>query len=255
MVDTIVVDKINSVIESYFTTNPTLNIVPVKDLMPAFISVGIFKKDFRKGLPIRKILNELDKSDKLNLIPFIYAERNEQNTYWYFKPINAPVPTTPYKQEESSEKTKRSSDPRFKNDQDYVVDLCDIVLEKKAYRQKKFDFLLGDLHKNGKTQTELPIDAYYVELQLAVEFERLFLSESASSSKRNEKETVSGVLRSEQRKRYSLRKAKVLSEQEISLVVILSTDFACDDQDNIIRNEENDIKVVQKALKRYVVDY
>ncbi len=251
MVDTIVVEKINSVIEAYFAKNSSINIVPVKELMPDFINAGIFTKDHRKGLPIRKILNALDKADKLELMPFVYAERNEQNTYWYFIPLNAPKPTTPYKQEENNKESEMSSSAIHKNDQDYVIDLCDKVLGQKAKRQKKFDFLLGDVHKDGKTKTKLPVDAYYEELQLAIEFHEQKSSNPDPNIKRREKITVSGVPRSEQRLRYESRIAKTLPVNGIQLICIESSTFSCDAQNNIIRNEENDIEIVKNELKKY----
>ena len=36
------VEKINKVIEEYFKANTSLTIIPVKNLMPAFINAGIF---------------------------------------------------------------------------------------------------------------------------------------------------------------------------------------------------------------------
>ena len=250
MIDTITVEKINSVIEDYFKQNSSVTIVPAKELMPAFISAGIFAKDIRKGLPIRDVLKELDKTDQLQLIPFVYAERNQPDTYWYFMPIDAPRPTTPYKQDKpSEEKAKVGKILQAKNDEAYVIGLCDTVLELKAYRQKKFDFLLGDLHKDGKTKTELPIDAYYEEIKLAIEYYEDKGEEKDPNVKRREKETVSGMPRSEQRIRYNQRKAKTLPANGIKLIVILNTSFACDDKHKIIRNQESDLATVKKILK------
>jgi hypothetical protein len=253
MVDTTVVDKINKEIETYFSSNKDLSIVPVKALMPAFIKAGIFKKDVRKGQPIRHILRELDEKDLLQQIPFVYAERKEASTYWYFKPLNAPEPTQPYKQEEKKRETETSSSLRFKSDEAYVIDLCDKVLGKKAYRQKKFPFLMGDLHKDEKTKTKLPIDAYYEELQLAVEFYIKRGSETESASPKAGKNTISGMPRSEQRIRYEQRKAKTLPVHGITLICLSNTNFTCDDKFKIVRNEANDIKIVEKALSKHII--
>ena len=51
-----------------------------------------------------------------------------------------------------------------KRDESYVVNLCDEVLGLKALRQYRFPFLLGD---TGKA---LPVDAYYKEKNLVVEY-------------------------------------------------------------------------------------
>lgn len=78
------IPQINQVIASYFKNNPSVTEVQAKELMSHFIAAGIFNKNHRDGLPIRKILRELDESNKLHLIPYVFPERNAKNTYWYF---------------------------------------------------------------------------------------------------------------------------------------------------------------------------
>ena len=247
------VEKINTVIEEYFNTNASLTIAPVKDLMPAFIKAGIFIKDVKKGLPIRLVLRELDASNELTAIPFTHAERHGEHTYWYFVPASAIAPDAPYKQE----KKKPENDPivtRLNSDETYVITLCDKVLSLKANRQKRFPFLLGDPHKNGKTKTLLPVDAYYEELQLVVEYKEiqnyrpLTISNKDEDEEDEENKTLS---REEQRRIYDERRAKVLPENEISLVVISYSDFEYDNTNKIVRKEESDLKIVQEALKDF----
>lgn len=78
------ISQINQVIASYFKKNPSVTKVQAKELMPYFIAAGIFNKNHRDGLPIRKILRELDESSKLHLIPYVFPERKTTNTYWLF---------------------------------------------------------------------------------------------------------------------------------------------------------------------------
>jgi len=248
------IDKINKEIEEFFKANNSIKIVPVKELMPAFIKAGIFAKDIKKGLPIRLILRELDKNNDLDKIPFVHAEKNGEHTYWYFIPANTEAPETPYKQE----KKKPENDPiaiRLNSDETYVIGLCDKALGLTADRQKRFDFLVGDLHKNGKTQTLLPVDAYYEELQLVVEYKEIQNLKPIVNREKNfdedEEENTKTVSRDEQRRIYDERRAKVLPENDISLVVISYSDFDYDDKNKIIREELSDLKIVQEALKNY----
>lgn len=252
MADLTKLNTINQVIETYFEKNTSLTIVPAKKLMPDFISAGIFAKDHKNGLPIRKILRELDSTNELQLIPFVYAERNEQNTYWYFIPSNAEIPTTPYKQEEKKPGSKENLTSRLNSDETYVIDLCDEALGLVANRQKRFNFLLGDLHKDGISQTKLPVDAFYESLQLVIEYREIQNIESVEDIDNPNKETSSGVSRNEQRKIYDKRREEVLPENDISLVIISGSDFSCDTQNKIIRNKEADIKIVQNALKETI---
>lgn len=78
------VARINKVIGKYFKDNPSMNTIPAKDLMLYFIDAKIFTKDHSKGLPIRKILRELDDNNALHLIPSVRPERKKKNTYWFF---------------------------------------------------------------------------------------------------------------------------------------------------------------------------
>ncbi|MGZ2370673.1 hypothetical protein ACXR6G_12900 [Ancylomarina sp. YFZ004] len=243
------VEKINTVIEEYFNTNASLTIAPVKDLMPAFIKAGIFTKDIKRGLPIRLILRELDTNNELALIPFVHAERHGEHTYWYFVPANASTPDAPYKQE----KKNPENDPiaiRLNSDETYVIGLCDKVLSLKANRHKRFDFLMGDLHKDGKTKTMLPVDAYYEELQLVVEYKEIqnFRPVAIRDKDEEDEEDTNTVTREELRRIYDERRAKVLPKNEISLVVISYSDFVFNDKNKIIRMEENDLEIVEKAL-------
>ncbi|MPQ46975.1 hypothetical protein GCQ56_08090 [Marinifilum sp. N1E240] len=144
---------------------------------------------------------------------------------------------------------------RLNSDETYVIGLCDKALGLTADRQKRFDFLLGDLHKNGKTQTLLPVDAYYEELQLVIEYKEIQnLKPIASQEKsidEDEEESTKTVSRDEQRRIYDERRAKVLPENDISLVVISYSDFDYDDKNKIIREEKSDLKIVQEALKNF----
>ena len=79
------IEQINKVIEAYFTQNRATTHIPAKDLMPQFIEAGIFNKDHRNGLPIRKVLRDLDKKQSLHLIPCVYKDRKAVNTNWYFQ--------------------------------------------------------------------------------------------------------------------------------------------------------------------------
>lgn len=129
-------------------------------------------------------------------------------------------------------------------DEDYVIDLCDEVLGLEASRQHRFDFLTGD------TGRELPVDAYYEEKKLVVEYHEKQHTEDVPLF--NRKKTASGVPRGEQRKMYDERRQKVLPEHGISLVIISYNDFEYDKQKRIKRNRESDLKTVKEKLDRFL---
>ena len=131
---------------------------------------------------------------------------------------------------------------RSTSDESYVIDLCNEVLKQKALRQHHFDFLRGD------SGTKLPVDAYYPSLNLVVEFkERQHTEEVKFFDKR---QTVSGIGRGEQRKLYDQRRRDELPKQGIQLVELDYSDFEHTSGKKLMRNKEEDLKVLMNGLKR-----
>lgn len=136
-------------------------------------------------------------------------------------------------------------------DEHYVLDLCDKVLGIISYRQHKFDFLLGDPNKKG-VSAKLPVDSYYQDLNLVVEYRERQHTESVNFFDKPNKMTVSGVHRGEQRRIYDERRRKILPNHNIDLIEISFTDFNYDRQKRIIRNREKDIEIVKQKLQKYL---
>jgi len=81
------ISRINSVLRDYFAKHPQSGMILAKEFMPLFIENGIFNKDNREGLPIRKLLRDLDAEKSLDKIPYVYTERKLKTTNWYFRPL------------------------------------------------------------------------------------------------------------------------------------------------------------------------
>ena len=132
---------------------------------------------------------------------------------------------------------------RENSDEFYVIDLCDEVLGSKASRQHTFDFLRGD----GTPGRKLPVDAYYPELNLVVEYRERQHSESVAFF--NNKATISGVSRGEQRRIYDQRRRDVLPQHNIRLVEISYADFKHNHRKRLVRDRENDLAVIRKMFQ------
>jgi hypothetical protein len=242
-------EKINEVITNYFIARPEVDWIPAKEIMPDLIKAGIFKKDEKSGLPLRKILRSLDEKDALDEIPSVHPERIGKNTYWYL--VKEGAHYVPKEVINPISKKERTLINRKNSDEYYILDLCDELLDEKAARHHTFDFLVGDVHQDGRTRTELPLDGYYYELNLAIEY--LEKQDSEDSKVDNpDKMTISGVKRTEQRKIYNRRKREVLRKKEINFIEIKYSDFDYDDQFKLIRNKERDSKILKKILKKYL---
>lgn len=132
---------------------------------------------------------------------------------------------------------------RENSDEYYVINLCDEVLEQRASRQHRFDFLKGD----GKNPRALPVDAYYEKLNLVVEYHERQHSEEVKLF--DNRDTVSGVSRGEQRQIYDNRRKEKLPENGIKLVIIDYRDFG--DSKKLQRNHDKDIEIVRQILNDY----
>ena len=131
---------------------------------------------------------------------------------------------------------------RKNSDEHYVIDLCDEVLGLKASRQHTFDFLRGD----GNPGRKLPVDAYYPELKLVVEYKERQHTESVAFF--NKKTTVSGVSRNEQRRIYDKRRRDILPTHGIQLIEISYTDLKHNSRKRLIRNRQEDLSVIRRLL-------
>jgi len=55
-----------------------------KDVMPLLIQNDVFPSDHKEGLPLRKLLRELQRSGDLSVMRTVRPERKNKNTLWYF---------------------------------------------------------------------------------------------------------------------------------------------------------------------------
>jgi hypothetical protein len=235
------ISQINKVIKQYFESNGGITKIPAKDLMPYFIAAGIFEKDAKNGLPIRQVLRKLDKSNALHAIPYVLAERKEANTYWFFsstpqvankaQSIRVPQPAV-----------SKATSKRTHSDEHYIIDLCDEVLGAKGSRQHRFPFLTGD------TGRALPVDVYYPQHNLVIEYLEKQHSEAVKFFDKPDKLTASGVPRSEQRKIYDERRRTILPQHGIRLIALPYSMFACTSAGKLCRNRSEDLAAIRSAL-------
>jgi hypothetical protein len=133
---------------------------------------------------------------------------------------------------------------QMRDDESYIIGLCDSILKEKGSRQHHFDFLRGD---SGR---RLPVDAFYAEHRLAIEFHEKQHTEAVPFF--DKRATVSGVPRGEQRKIYDQRRREVLPENGIALVVFSVQEFPHKRGKKLLRKVEKDTVIILKKLKDYM---
>ncbi len=75
---------IDQIVFDYFKLNPKVKEMQAKDLMKNFVESGVFKLDYKDGLPLRDFLKKVEEADRLDLFKQSKLVRNEENKYWYF---------------------------------------------------------------------------------------------------------------------------------------------------------------------------
>ena len=134
----------------------------------------------------------------------------------------------------------RNGKKRERSDEYYVIDLCDEILGRKALRQHRFDFLE---RCNGH---KLPVDAYYEELNLVIEYwERQHIKPVPFFDR---KMTCCGITRGEQRKMYDRLREEELPNHGIKLVIIRYDEFGS--KKRICRNHDRDVEIIKCNLMK-----
>jgi hypothetical protein len=149
-----------------------------------------------------------------------------------------------------SSAVQRSSSKSNK-DETYVLDICDKVLGLQSIRQHRFDFLAGDVNENGRAKP-LPVDAYYPEINLVIEYRERQHTESVAFFDKADKLTISGVHRGQQRRIYDERRREVLPQHGIQLIEIAYSYFNHNRQKRIVRDSNHDEEVIRTRLKDFI---
>ena len=134
---------------------------------------------------------------------------------------------------------------RAASDEHYVIDLCDEVLGTRGRRQATFDWLRGDPSTARPLGAKLPVDCYWPDLELVVEFQEEQHSQPSAFFDR--RQTVSGVGRGEQRRIYDERKRLLVPKHGLRLVVIEKSAFVVRSK-RIVQDRLRDTAVVRDHL-------
>lgn len=237
------IKHIQKVVEDYFANNPSVSLIPAKDLMPYFIKANIFVQDQKNGLPIRKILRELDNNNQLHLLPNVIAERKTKNTSWFFGRMKGAKVLPKTEKKEIVFQDKIILNKRDNSDEAYILNICDEILNLKGLRQHRFDFLRGD------SGTKLPVDIYYPTLKLVIEYrEKQHTEEVAFFDKRL---TSSGISRGEQRKKYDELRRTEIPKNGLGLTEFDYSEFGNTKGKRLLRNRKEDERIIREKLKKH----
>lgn len=138
-----------------------------------------------------------------------------------------------------------------KENESYVLDLCDEALGSKGRRQHTFEWLKGDPSPKSGNRRTLPVDAYYPSLRLVVEFHEKQHTEAVKHFDKPDVLTVSGVHRGIQRKLYDDRRRELIPARGLSLVIIPMSNFTVRSH-RIVKDHKSDLEVVREALMTHL---
>ena len=137
----------------------------------------------------------------------------------------------------------------MEKDENYIIDLCNNVLRSRAKRQHLFPFLVGDCGKDGRCR-RLPVDAYYQDFRLVIEYRERQHSEPVLIM--DSRQTISGCSRGEQRKRYDQRRREILPLNGITLIEFDYAMFSHNSRKRLLRDPADDERVVRSELRRFL---
>ncbi len=145
-------------------------------------------------------------------------------------------------------RTSPTSSARASSDEAWIIDRCDAVLGKKAIRQHRLPFLLGDPGPSGR-RALLPVDAFYPELGLVIEYHERQHSERVRFF--DDRQTVSGVGRGEQRVRYDDYRRTLLPQHGCTLVIFDYSEFGHTGAGRLLRTDR-DLEIIAARLRDHV---
>jgi hypothetical protein len=147
-----------------------------------------------------------------------------------------------------SSRPRSSQTGRSGSDEAWIIDICDQVLGKKASRQHRFPFLLGDPGPSGR-RASLPVDAYYPNLRLVIEYHERQHTQRVALF--DDRATVSGVPRGEQRRRYDDYRRTLLPKHGFGFVIFDYADFDHTRGGRLVRSSR-DREIVTARLQAYL---
>ena len=136
-------------------------------------------------------------------------------------------------------------------DEAYALALCDEVVGSPSVREARFDWLRGDPGK-GRVGVPLPVDAFWPELNLVVEFYEYQHDRPNAHFDKPDRITVSGVPRAEQRRLYDARRVELLPAHGITLVVLRKGELTLTPRGSLAREKGSDLAVVSAKLAPFL---
>lgn len=138
-----------------------------------------------------------------------------------------------------------------RRDEGYALDLCDQVLGSNSVREAKFDWLFGDPGRDGRCR-KLPVDAYWPDLGLVVEFWESQHEQPVPFFDKPDQLTVSGVPRGAQRALYDQRRLELIPRHNLSLVVIRKADLESTPSGRLTYAGVKDLATIRRKLEAFV---
>jgi hypothetical protein len=94
----------------------------------------------------------------------------------------------------------------------------------------------------------LPVDAYYPDARLVIEYRERQHSEPVAHFDKPDRMTVSGVHRGEQRKRYDALREREIPAHSLSLIIVKYSDLDVGRQGRLRRSVSQDRMVLRRIL-------
>ncbi|WP_326565488.1 hypothetical protein VSH64_26945 [Amycolatopsis rhabdoformis] len=141
---------------------------------------------------------------------------------------------------------------REDSDEAYVLDLCDEVLGERGRRQARFDWLLGDIGRDGRAR-KLPVDGYWPGHELVVEYREVQHDQPVRHFDKPDRLTVSGVHRGRQRALYDQRRDEQIPAHGLRLVIVRPAELSANRRGRLLRDREADLSALRVKLSSLAI--
>jgi len=207
-------------------------------------SIGIESKQIRRFLRKRYQRTADEHNSRWQL--------NEEQVRAVCARFRVPVPNTTAPTSmpnQTRTNSMNSAVDRTEKDEHYVINICDEILGERSERQYRFDWLRGDRNARGVSAT-LPVDAYYPRHRLVIEYRERQHVESVPFFDKQDRLTISGVHRGEQRRLYDRRRETEIPKHGLRLMIVSFSDLDHDMHKKLRRNRPHDENVIRDMLHR-----
>lgn len=223
-------------VSDHFRDRPGTIKFPAVELMPRLFELNVFPNTYEERSPVEDLLDLMNRNDHISILPWAIGEGDPERLKWSFVFLEGSS------LKELEEKMADEQTSRFVElgDENYLLDLCDEILDQKALRQHKFNFL-------GEGRN-LPFLGFYPNLNLALYYQKPPQSEVVTRLENINWISGRSLHREKEEEEFLQRCRELLSEKGIQHLEIHHSIFSYNKLKRMNRNLQKDKLTLENLI-------